>query len=98
MAKELKRIVKINKTKGEITNILKKSGWYKGENGDYYYLIQTIYDNTGYEIGETTISVYPKNNKILVSVDKMDFPKGNEWQAKVELEQYADFLKEILDE
>lgn len=95
MANEIKRIVKINKTKKEIENVLQKrfeKGW-----DDFFYLISPIFDKNDYKIGEATIAIFPENNKILISVDKLDFPKGNKWQAKIELENYAIFLKELFN-
>ena len=36
----------------------------------YYFTYETIYDDSGYIIGDVMIAVYPSNNSFRIEIDK----------------------------
>lgn len=90
------RIVKVNATKSQIVSALKKLDWKLEYYKKYYFTYETIYDDSGYIIGDVMIAVYPSNNSFRIEIDKREYPKGYSFEYS-DLERYVSYLKEKIE-
>lgn len=90
------KIIKVNATKRQIVSTLKKLDWELEYYKKYYFTYETIYDDSGYIIGDVMVAVYPLNKSFKIEIDKNEYPKGHSFEDS-DLERYVSYLKEKIE-
>lgn len=93
----ISKIVKVKATKEEIDSALKDLEWEGRDNYGKHYYIMTEPIDGDFQIGEYVVAVYPLENSFKVEIDKRDYPRGKTWEAKIDLDDNASFIKDAIE-
>jgi hypothetical protein len=93
----ISKTVKVDATKRQIVSALKNLDWTLEYGKKYYFTYETKYDDAGYYMGDVMIAIYPANKSFKIEINKDEYPIGDLFEAKNDLERYAEDLKREIE-